>query len=239
MATSTWGEPGGARVLLVHGVGANGAGWWRVGQGLADRGIEVTAVDLRGHGRSPASISYTLEDHASDLGLIGDGWDVAVGHSLGGPILATSAAGRPGFARRMLLLDPVFELADGVLESVIADLIAEVEPVPDRDRLAAANPRWHPEDARHKADAARATGGYVVERCLRDNAPWHHLPLVTSLVVPTRILGADRRMGAMFLPEHADGAEHVEYLEISGSGHSMHRERPDAVIEHALACLRA
>lgn len=229
LSTLTWGRPGGPRVLLVHGVGANAASWWRVGSGVAELGAQATAVDLRGHGRSPASTSYAFGDHAADLALLGEGWDVVVGHSLGGPIVATRSIADRRFAERLVLLDPVFEVPDRDFDQVVADQIAEVDPVPDAGVLAAANPRWHPEDARFKVAAARATSGFVVERCLRDNAPWSHLGLLSSIDVPVRVLGADPELGAMFSPHHAVTTG-VAYSAVAGAGHGIHRERPDAVV---------
>ncbi|MBA3290388.1 MAG: alpha/beta fold hydrolase, partial [Actinobacteria bacterium] len=52
LTTRRWTGRGG-RAVLVHGVTAWSATWWRIGPALAERGWDVTAVDLRGHGDSP------------------------------------------------------------------------------------------------------------------------------------------------------------------------------------------
>jgi len=68
LATRTWGDPGGPVVVLVHGVAASTATWWRVGPALAERGYHVLAVDLPGHGASPRmDRPFTLADLADDL----------------------------------------------------------------------------------------------------------------------------------------------------------------------------
>ena len=164
LATHAWGPPEGERVLLLHGVQSSAATWWRIADGLAADGRRVVAPDLRGHGRSPAAVSYALADLAADVRAIGGDWDLVVGHSLGGT-LAAHLVGDPGFARRAVLLDPVLQLPEEGFEAIVAAQLAELAAPP-------ADPRWHPEDARLKRAAARQTSPYVNEAVLRDNRPW-------------------------------------------------------------------
>ena len=89
--TRTWGR-GGPVALLVHGIGADASSWDRVGPELAARGYRAVAVDLRGHGQSPRSSSYHPRDLAADLATTaGPGVALAIGHSLGGWLLALGA----------------------------------------------------------------------------------------------------------------------------------------------------
>lgn len=89
--TTSWGS-GDRIALLVHGMMADHRTWRRVGPALAERGYRVIAVDLRGHGRSGRAAGpeeYRPEDHADDLvETLPAGAEVAVGHSLGGLVLA-------------------------------------------------------------------------------------------------------------------------------------------------------
>jgi pimeloyl-ACP methyl ester carboxylesterase len=109
LATATSGE-GPRRIVLVHGLGADGTLW----RGLTERivaagGATVTTVDLRGHGASDRSDVYTVEAFADDLvETLPTGLDLLVGHSLGGSVVER-AVGRllPGHA---LYLDPGFAL---------------------------------------------------------------------------------------------------------------------------------
>ena len=48
-----------------------------------------------------------------------------MGHSLGGALAAQALADDPDFAKRVVLLDPVFEIPDGDFEAVLADQLAE------------------------------------------------------------------------------------------------------------------
>ncbi|MET9317869.1 alpha/beta fold hydrolase [Kribbella sp. NPDC003505] len=86
--TRRWGD--GDRVaVLLHGMMGSAEQFWQVGPALAGRGYRVVAVDLPGHGRSPAA-------HTADLALfaasvvetVGSPPELALGHSLGAVVLA-------------------------------------------------------------------------------------------------------------------------------------------------------
>jgi pimeloyl-ACP methyl ester carboxylesterase len=74
-----------------------------------------------------------------------------------------------------------------------------------------------------------------VERCLRDNLPWHFTDLARQLTVPTVILGADPALGAMFTPAHAAGNPRITVRIAAGAAHNIHREDPAVVLASALA----
>lgn len=227
-----------ARILLVHGVCAYSGAWWRIGSRLSALGCTVAAPDLRGHGRSPATESYAFAAMAADVASIGTGWDLIVGHSLGGPIACLVAATDPT-TRAVLLLDPFLDTPDADFEGLVDDLLSEVDPNATADSISAEQPSWDDEDCFHKAIGARLTSRSAVEGCLRDNAPYHHLSLLETLTVPVVILGSDPAHDALFPPETMDGVANgrVTYRMVAGAGHSLQRERPDVVIDAARSLL--
>ncbi|TDV42679.1 alpha/beta fold hydrolase [Actinophytocola oryzae] len=83
-------------LLLLHGLGATGEVWHE----LLERGWpgEVLAPDLPGHGRSPRLDEYTFEAMAASVAsVLPAGRPVVVlGHSLGGVLALTLAAGSYG-----------------------------------------------------------------------------------------------------------------------------------------------
>jgi pimeloyl-ACP methyl ester carboxylesterase len=97
-------------VLCVHGLGGSATGWAALARALTPS-YRVLAVDLPGHGRSPATgrplsvegLSGVLQAVIARLGI---GPVVLVGHSMGAvvSILATVAA--PSSVERLLLLAP-------------------------------------------------------------------------------------------------------------------------------------
>jgi pimeloyl-ACP methyl ester carboxylesterase len=219
-----WG-PELARVLLIHGITSSGATMWRLGEGLADRG--AIAPDLLGHGESPRAPRYRAEDFAAGLG---SGYELVIGHSLGGLIAAYAAANDPGFAQRLILLDPVLEIADADYDSVVASLVHEAHRPPAEDAIRAENPGWHDECVRAKAIAARQVDPAAVEGTMRDNEPWHHAALLDRVTVPTLILGGDPAIGTTTQPDLGASNPLVSYRMVEGAGHSVHRDRPDVVL---------
>lgn len=235
--TLQWGRPGHRRALLVHGVQSSANSWWQIADALARAGVQVTAPDLRGHGQSPSGARYTLADLVADLLAVGDRWDLAVGHSLGGTLVAWMVAADAGFARRAVLLDPVFELPEDDFDAIVAGQLAELAAA-DLAALQGAHPAWHPEDCRIKAQAAAACSPCVNEAVLRDNRPWGYSELLARAQSPVLVLGADPAAGGMLDPalarQLAARNARVTYRLLSGSGHSVHRDRPKQVIDALL-----
>ncbi|ONI89342.1 hypothetical protein ALI144C_05220 [Actinosynnema sp. ALI-1.44] len=233
LTTRQWGD-GDRHALLLHGINSSGNTWWRVADALGAQGFTVTAPDLRGHGDSPRASRYAATDYAADIRTLGKRWDLVVGHSLGG-LIAVHAAREPGWTARLVLLDPAVELSDSDVERYTELNVQEVQRPPIPEALLAANPRWHPEDARLKYLAVLATSPFVAERTMRDNAPWHYLADVETLATPTLILGADPAVGAVFGPDLGGTAAAantaIEYRIVPNAGHSVHRDAPEAVLD--------
>lgn len=238
LPTLTWGIRGRQRALLLHGLVAAGATWWRIADGLAAAGYHVTAPDLRGHGNAPHTVAYHLSGYAADVWELGGGWDVVVGHSLGGT-LATLVAADPGFTRRLVLLDPVFMIPEDHFDELLAAQLSELESAGDPEQVAARHPAWHAEDAALKARAAAQTSRYVVERTLEDNRPWWYLDLLGDVRITTDILGADPAVGTLFDPVIGDEVARrnvrITTSVVRGVGHSVHREAPRTVLDLLLS----
>ncbi|MDM7892314.1 alpha/beta fold hydrolase [Curtobacterium caseinilyticum] len=86
---------GSRTALLVHGLTGSSESWHRVVPLLVAHGYRVLAVDLPGHGRSPRDHALTIPRAAravaaSVAGTCGTAPDVAIGHSLGGLVLAAA-----------------------------------------------------------------------------------------------------------------------------------------------------
>lgn len=71
--TRVWAPSGEARAILVicHGFNAHGGHYLAAAQAFAQRGLAVTALDLRGRGRSEGERFYaeTVDDYVADLSL--------------------------------------------------------------------------------------------------------------------------------------------------------------------------
>ena len=223
LSTTVWGT-GRRRVLLLHGLTSAGSTWWRVGGDLADLGFTVVAPDMRAHGTSPAGDNLSIESYRDDVLLLGGGWDLLVGHSLGGAVAAAAMTAQPDFAKRIVLEDPAIDSA------VTARLLAESpEPLqhPTVAAVAAANPTWHPRDVELKVEALLQCGPEVSQRTMDDAAPWDVWPDILSLPVPTLLMGADPELGALVSAAKGEEAVRtnalVKYVLVAEAGHSIHR----------------
>lgn len=98
----------GPPLLLLHGLGGSIRFWDPLWPHLAGR--DVLAVDLLGHGRSPAPrTAYTLHDHLEALYRVLEHQRfppcTVLGHSLGGVLAASLAALRPQQVTGLLLVN--------------------------------------------------------------------------------------------------------------------------------------
>ena len=95
-------------VVILHGLLGSSRNWLTAGAALGgDR--PVYAVDLPDHGESDwsdepsfAEMADRLSAWAVEEGLAGADW---IGHSLGGKVALRIASDRPGFVRRLVLVD--------------------------------------------------------------------------------------------------------------------------------------
>lgn len=129
----TFGPDDGRPVLALHGVTGH-AMRWRV---LADAvpGVRFHAVDLRGHGFSPWTPPWTIEQHVADaigvLDALGLDRVPVVAHSFGSAIALHMAWAAPDRVERLVLLDPALGLdPQDMLES--AENTRPDESYPDR-----------------------------------------------------------------------------------------------------------
>ncbi|GAA2093520.1 hypothetical protein GCM10009801_60770 [Streptomyces albiaxialis] len=215
--THEWG--GGDRLaLLVHGIMADHRTFVKVGPALAERGYRVLAVDLRGHGRSPAPGDYALDAFADDLvDTLPAGAELALGHSLGGLLLSRAVERlRPA---RAVYEDPAFLAAGpGPLDGIDGE---KVKRETTRAEVAEARPRWDAEDIDVELATlrlwdpatARFRDGHEDTDLLPARAA---VPSLALLADPSELVGPER---AALLAGRG-----FEVRTVTGTGHVMHRD---------------
>ncbi len=246
LATRTWGDPGAPVVVLVHGVVASGATWWRIGPALAARGHHVLAVDLPGHGAGPRiDRPFTLADLADDLWATVDAAGVVPavlwGHSLGALAVLEAVRRRPAWAGRLVLEDPPGPASsDGA--AVAADVragvaLARADLAAFLDAERRANPGWARGDLEARADVARCQAEEVAAAVEAGIIP-DLVEALRALRVPALVvLGAPER-GSM-----VTGAERAAVLDAApaaialDAGHAVHRDAPERYLEVTTAWL--
>ncbi|MFT4123366.1 MAG: alpha/beta hydrolase [Microbacteriaceae bacterium] len=217
------------RALLVHGINARAQSWWCIAESLAAAGWTTIAVDLPGHGRADATADCRLDALAALLP--GRGWDLVIGHSLGATLALLAQATDAGFARRLVLIEPVLELAPAEHKPVREQQLAELDA--DAAAIAAAAPHWHPRDVAEKAAGARAADPRTVAGIFDANRPWSFAGRVESLTVPTLVIGGDAG-GSSMLPavvaQRLAGHPGVSLRRLEGAGHAPQRDRPEPTL---------
>lgn len=228
-----WNPGAPRRVLVVHGLGSDGATCWRLAEEIAAAGAAAVVPDLRGHGLSPTTLDHRIEAYATDVAELADAWDLVVGHSLGGAVLALLCA-RPGFARGALLIDPVLRL-DAADRGPLRDgLRAEVGGGLTHELLARRSPHWSPQDRHRKVLASATVSARTTDLTCDHNDPWDVTSAVGQWRCPVTVLGSDPARETL-LPlalrdELAAVAPSATWRTATGSGHSIHRDDP------AVAC---
>jgi pimeloyl-ACP methyl ester carboxylesterase len=242
----TWGDRGSMPVLLVHGVGASSAVWWRVGPALAAAGWRVVAPDLPGHGRTGHWTGHhRFRDLAADLlafiaaaGLRRQPDLAVVGHSLGGLV----AAELPGLGLHpavLVLVDPpavpraaILSMLEDPAERRYDDLATAIEAV------RGGNPTWSAVDVYAKAEALTQVDEAAARAILTDNSTWDGglaaLQDPAASDVPTWLIRGDPDAGGL-IPDDAAGAfeerlgaERV--ITIPGAPHSPQRTHLEAFL---------
>lgn len=216
---------------------------WRYGTALAEDGWYAVAVDLRGHGRAPRALDYTIAAYAEDVAATrppSGSWDLVVGHSLGGAAAVRASADHPDWTARLVLIDPALlllpedrEIVRGSQEAAFADTTV--------DAVRAAHPRWHPQDIELKATAAQQASVWAVTQTSEQNAEWDEREAAARLTVPTHVIGADPAVYSLFTGATAAGVrasnDRITMSVVEKAGHSPHRDRPEATVAAFRAAL--
>ncbi|MDQ6874768.1 MAG: alpha/beta hydrolase [Actinomycetota bacterium] len=191
--TREWGS-GDQVALLMHGITGSSADWEQVGPALAERGYRAVALDFRGHGESPRASSYEPAEFAQDvLETVAAGPALAIGHSLGGWVLALVVDRlQPALA---VYEDPAWDVTTEEQVEIAAELRSQPPP-----------PGFDP----------AALGGLLPGRGYDDSPPAARVPSLVLVADPSDRISPEevvdlRRRG--FTVETVPGASHWIHAE--------------------------
>lgn len=158
-------------MVLLHGTGSSAATWADVAARLSAHHW-VIAPDLRGHGLSGRSTTYSVEGFVLDLEALVDQFGLArfdlIGHSMGAVVAYGFAGQHPQRVRRLVLAD-----------MPPPDPAVPPRPVPDGPDSAALSPE-------HKETDWRAIAAL---RTWRNDPPASWWPIAERIDCPTLVIG--------------------------------------------------
>lgn len=217
-----WGS-GERTAVLVHGLSASSASWEPLAAHLVANGYRVLAPDLAGHGASPGG-PYSREKWAADLmDTLPAEPDVALGHSLGGVLLAMIADQlKP---KRAIYEDPAWYpwLGDGygVDQPGIRALKGHT-----REQITEGNPTWEDDVVAHRLAELEVWDADTTRMAYLETA---YVPVFA--VVPSLVVLADP--SPVMAPPLADHFRDVgfEVRSVQGAGHFVHSDTLDGFLD--------
>ncbi|MGA7987059.1 MAG: alpha/beta hydrolase [Candidatus Dormiibacterota bacterium] len=105
------GSPDAPLVIAIPGLSANLMSFQFIGERLAEAGMQLVALDLRGRGRSDVTAvgTYGWVNHATDVLAVADALGAArcslIGHSMGAAVAMAAAQQGAGRLDRIVLID--------------------------------------------------------------------------------------------------------------------------------------
>ncbi|MER5621065.1 alpha/beta hydrolase [Streptosporangium sp. NPDC002544] len=213
-----WGD-GDRTAVLIHGMMGDSRSWWEIGLALAERGYRVVAVDLPGHGRSEPNPESDIEWFATSvLESVPTRPTLAMGHSLGGSVLA-SAVSRLRPERAVYVETPFGPGRTHLDVAVFASGLEEAKTARTMENLRRERPWWSERDIAVEVEAAKLfdVATTVSLHAKRVGGPDNTPPLVApSLVI--------RAEPSQYISQKA--ADHLrtrgfEVRSVAGAGHSV------------------
>lgn len=199
-----YGDRAGVPLVLLHGMPRDHSSWAGLAPDLAADGFWVIAPDLRGHGASARTSTYSLELMREDLHQFADalGLDrfVLGGHSMGGTVATLFAERYPGRLAGLILVD---------------------SPPPDGSGT------WDP-GPRPEGDLPydwAVMPAILAQLSHPDPAWWTDLAAITA---PALVIGGGSTSPVPqdLLAKAAELMPRATLVTIEGAGHTVHQARP-------------
>jgi pimeloyl-ACP methyl ester carboxylesterase len=261
---SSWGDPGGPPVLLLHGGGQTRNAWDFTAAGLARAGFHAVAADLRGHGESSwaADGDYTDNAIVQDVAALVRTFDAPVnlvGASLGGIVSLIAISEVPGLAVSSLTLVDIAHRTNREAAQQIRDfMLGSPEGFASIDEAADAVARYLPHRKRPSNNSGllknlrqRGDGRYY----------WHWDPVfmqdpekraesgqreqrltdaARSLSIPTLLVrgGMSSIMSEEGVREFLDLVPHAEFVSIDRAAHMVAGDQADVFADVVIEFLR-
>lgn len=244
--------------VLLHGFTGSSRAWNGVHDELVGAGCVPVLVDLPGHGRHIGRLDpshFTLDAALEVIGAAGSWPTDLIGYSMGGRLALHFAVRHPELVRRLVLesASPGLAderareerrrtdeaLADRIISLGVEAFVDEWETRPIFETHEALDPVVR----RIQRQRRLANDGHSLAAALRGlgtGALPHLWDRLGDLYVPTLLMaGAMDRKFVEIARSMAVRMPRADVVEIEGSGHTIHLERPSAWSAAVLDFLRA
>lgn len=237
-------------IVFIHGAANDHGVWAWQSRYFAHHGFNVLAVDLPGHGRSTGKALESVEAIADWIVALQDaaGAERAalVGHSLGALAALECAARQPARVEKLVLTGPAVPMtvSDELMDAARRDDHAAYEMINGWSFSAArqlggnAVPGfWMTGNAMRLME--RTPSGVLAVDLAACHAYANGLAAAAAVRCPTLVITGGRDL--MAPPRNAQALiaalTDVRVVELSGSGHALMAEEPDAVLDALRAFL--
>jgi pimeloyl-ACP methyl ester carboxylesterase len=164
---------------------------------------------------------------ADDIASTGP-WDLVIGHSLGAAAATLAASNNPGWAQRLVLLEPAWKLAAEDRDAIRAREIADLGLT--RDDLIG-RPGYVERDVEAKLAGLEGVAEGAVAGVFDDNPVWDIRVAAAALNVPTLVIAGDPAVSTALAPADAEAVTGLNPLvscqRIRGACHSPFRDAPE------------
>lgn len=212
---------------MIHGLSSGPHALWRIHDWLTEAGWTASTLTLLGHGRRGSARSYALRAFADDIASTGP-WDLVVGHSLGAAAATLAASNNPGWAQRLVLVEPAWRLAPEGREAIRAREIADLQ-LTQEDLMG--RPGYVERDVEAKLAGLEGVAEGAVAGVFDDNPVWDIGVAAAALNVPTLVIAGDPAVSTALAPADAEAVRGLNPLvscqRIRGAGHSPFRDAPE------------
>ena len=235
-------------LVLTHGGFSQGSQWFPMAR-ILEADYDVIMYDLRSHGLSEAAPLTEVEDLAEDLvGLVGAlrlEQPYLLGNSMGSWTVALAASRHLGLARAVVLDELPFDLSLWLSEQWVQSRRAERQKMKamTHDALMAYLRTLVHFDEETLAVFAESQRRFAVEQYQVRRGPNIMMTdVVRRIACPVLMLVGDADKGSMLTPEmereYAQIGGHVQVAHVSGAGHAIGVQQPEAWVRIVSAFLR-
>jgi pimeloyl-ACP methyl ester carboxylesterase len=247
------GQENGPALVLIHGLSGRRDSFLPVIPALLDK-FHLFAMDQRGHGLSGITPGhYAIQDYSSDLiGVLRTLFTEPVfvwAQSLGAAVTIEAAVEAPELFRAVVLEDPplgrsksrsslvsIFPVWHELASSSLS--VDEIE-----QRLAGLNMQGTGAAARYKAETLHQLDPDVLQFAIEDRIfpGYDNAATLQRVAPPALLMQADPDFGGIISDEAIAAMQplpaNIRHRKFGGSGHKIHGDQPEKVLEAVLAFL--